>query len=232
MSETVASASPPSAIDPNSAAMRHIPFEGEVKADAPRRTPPAIAPSPESSPVAATPVVAAELSDLRDFIRSRRAALAGFMEQGASLKLDGDLLTVAPRSDIYVRYLGDNRNVIAELASELYGRRIRVEMAANGAIATASPGLSESRGAAGSTSGNSESRSAPQAPSVEPPTNGSSSAPASSGSPVRAVQPDARQRLYADPLVQRIFEEFDARLVEIKTTSVPTDVPAPIGGRK
>jgi hypothetical protein len=51
------------------------------------------------------------------------------MEQGAALKLNGDLLMVTPRNDIYVRYLNDNRNVIADLASELYGRRIKVEVA-------------------------------------------------------------------------------------------------------
>jgi hypothetical protein len=33
----------------------------------------------------------------------------------------------------------------------------------------------------------------------------------------RLTQIDARQKLYADPLVQRIFQEFDARLVELKT---------------
>jgi Abortive infection C-terminus len=69
------------------------------------------------------------LPELRDFIRSRRAALGGFMQQGASLNLlDGDLLTVTPRSNIYERYLRDNRNVIAELASEFYGRPIKVEL--------------------------------------------------------------------------------------------------------
>ena len=41
---------------------------------------------------------------------ARRAALAGFMEQGAGLALDGDILTVTARNDIYIRYLNDNKN--------------------------------------------------------------------------------------------------------------------------
>jgi putative DNA primase/helicase len=69
-----------------------------------------------------------ELSDLREHIRVRHAGLAGFIEQGASLSLDGDLLRVIPRNDIYIRYLNDNRASIAELASELYGRKLRVEI--------------------------------------------------------------------------------------------------------
>jgi tetratricopeptide (TPR) repeat protein len=77
----------------------------------------------------ASPAARRDLPELRDFIRTRRAALFGFMEQGAALKLSGDLLTVTPRNDIYVRYLNDNLNLIADLASELYGRRIRVELA-------------------------------------------------------------------------------------------------------
>ena len=72
------------------------------------------------------------MPELREHIRARRAALAGFMEQGASLALDGDLLRVIPRNDIYIRYLNDNRGSIGELASELYGRKLRVEVSLNG----------------------------------------------------------------------------------------------------
>jgi AAA domain-containing protein len=67
-----------------------------------------------------------DLPELRDFIRSRRAALFGFMEQGAALELNGDVLTVIPRNDIYIRYLNDNCGAIGELASECFGRTIRV----------------------------------------------------------------------------------------------------------
>ena len=85
----------------------------------------------------ATTEIPRDLPELRDFIRSRRAALFGFMEQGAGLELNGDILIVIPRNDIYVRYLTDNRNVIADLASELYGRRIKAEITAHGAGAVA-----------------------------------------------------------------------------------------------
>ena len=44
-----------------------------------------------------------DLPELRDFIRSRRAALFGFMEQGAALQLDRDVLRIIPRNDIYER---------------------------------------------------------------------------------------------------------------------------------
>ena len=71
-----------------------------------------------------------DLPELREYIRARRAALAGFMEQGAALALNGDVLRVIPRNDIYIRYLNDNRASIAELASELYGRTLRVEAVA------------------------------------------------------------------------------------------------------
>src|SRR5260370_4822861 len=80
-----------------------------------------------------------DLPELRDHIRARRAALAGFMEQGASLSLDGDLLRVIPRNDIYIRYLNDNRASIGELASELYGRKLPVEVSLNGAAASPPP---------------------------------------------------------------------------------------------
>ncbi len=110
-----------------SSGARRLRVEGEVKADAPLRHE-----FQEDSP--------RELPELRDFIRGRRAALAGFMEQGAGLALDGDLLTVTARNDIYVRYLNDNKLVIAELASEYLGRAIRVELAANGAAKLADAG--------------------------------------------------------------------------------------------
>jgi DNA polymerase-3 subunit gamma/tau len=214
-----AAVTPPPPAETDSAPVRRIRFEGDVKADAPRRVAPAIAP-PEP---AAGSSGGGELPDLRDFIRSRRAALAGFMEQGASLKIDGDLLTVTPRSDIYVRYLTDNRNVIAELASELYGRRIKVEMANAGAAATAlterlqSPeGTAAEPAAAPPTSADARGANVFAQGAAD---EGAPVSAASTGSVARQTPPDARQKLYADPLVQRIFEEFDARLVEVKTTA-------------
>ena len=209
---------PSTAIAASSPPVRRIPFEGDVKADAPRRAS-SIASRSEPSPASS----GGELPDLRDFIRSRRAALAGFMEQGAALKIDGDVITVTPRSDIYIRYLSDNRNVIGDLASELYGRRVKVEMATAAASDPPRPERPESFvGAAAEL--------APAKPSMvgapetgEEQGNGAGVAPASDESLARRTQPDARQQLYADPLVQRIFEEFDARLVELKTASVRPD---------
>ncbi len=76
------------------------------------------------------PSAETDLPELRQFIKSKRAALFGFMEQGAVLRLDRDQLAVIPRNNIYVRYLTENRKAIAELASELYGRKIVVEIVA------------------------------------------------------------------------------------------------------
>jgi hypothetical protein len=69
-----------------------------------------------------------DLPELRDYIRIHRAALGGFMEQGARLKLIDDMLIVIPRSDIYVRYLRDNLGPISEFASKVYKRPISVQL--------------------------------------------------------------------------------------------------------
>jgi len=209
--------------------MRRIPFKGEIRADAPRRVAPAAMPAPESPPVSGA---GGELPDLRDFIRGRRAALAGFMEQGASLEMDGDLLTVTPRNDIYVRYLNDNRHVIGELASELYGRRIKVEMAGVGATKT--PGSNPSESPDSPVADSSLSQPTPAAaPNMKGLPEGDAGAPGpAAAAPGEQAQPDARQKLYADPLVQHIFEEFDARLVELKTTSTRPDASAPAVSKK
>jgi DNA polymerase III subunit gamma/tau len=218
-------------VESNSAPMRRIPFKGEIRADAPRRVTPAAMPASESPP---DPGAGGDLPDLRDFIRGRRAALAGFMEQGASLKMDGDLLTVIPRNDIYVRYLNDNRHVIGELASELYGRRIKVEMAAAGATKMPSSNPPELPDSPVEESSQSQPMPA-AAPNVEGVAEGDAGAPGpetAAGAPGEQAQPDARQKLYADPLVRRIFEEFDARLVELKTTSTRPDASAPAVSKK
>ena len=198
---------------------RRLKVEGEVKAQAPRKAAdgdqsrygqprsasaagslgagPAIA-SPEVSP-------AGDLPDLRDYVRSRRAALAGFMEQGALLSLDGDILRVAPRSDIYVRYLKDNLGVLAELASAMYGRPIQASMSANGGgvSAPAAAGLANPP--------------APVGPETAAPSSREST-PAGASRPDAAARIEARQALYADPLVRRIFDELGARLVEVRDT--------------
>ena len=104
---------------------RRLRVEGEVKADAPLRS------APISTAIADSGG-AREMPELRDFIKARRAALAGFMEQGAGLVLADNLLTMTARNDIYIRYLSDNKPVIAELASEHFGRPIRVELTTDG----------------------------------------------------------------------------------------------------
>lgn len=67
-----------------------------------------------------------KLPAFRQFIRARRAALAGFMQQGAQLRLRGDHLAVIPKSDIYTRYLTDNVPDLTDLASEFFKRPMTV----------------------------------------------------------------------------------------------------------
>jgi hypothetical protein len=197
---------------------RQIRIEGEVKADAPRKS----VGGPQ------------DLPELRAFIRDRRAALAGFMEQGAILQLSDDLLAVTPRNDIYVRYLNDNRNVIAGLASEMYGRKIRVEMTAMAApseppaaaISQAVKKASAEEDGAGGTVP--ESPSANGASGFQPKPQGSFKAAFAaavetvatsdevSAKPSGAAQAELKQAVYADPVVQRLFNEFQARLVEVR----------------
>ena len=199
---------------------RRLRVEGEVKADAPLR-----GQSQDDGP--------RELPELRDFIRGRRAALAGFMEQGAGLALDGDILTVTARNDIYIRYLNDNKAVIAELASEHLGRPIRVELSANGA---AKPGegraivplgtsgltreLPPARSGETSTIINSAGaeNAQRQTASLKPIESIREIAPTAPAidAVLRAATPEERQAVLADPAVRRVFDTLDARLVELK----------------
>jgi DNA polymerase III subunit gamma/tau len=216
---------------------RQITVEGEVKADAPRKS----VGGPQ------------DLPELRAFIRDRRAALAGFMEQGAILQLSDDLLTVTPRNDIYVRYLNDNRNVIAGLASEMYGRKIRVEMtamAASGAESSAA-GSSNGNAAANREAGvvradfdgvpkhamdtdnaaateGLDAKNDSHTPSgFQPKPPGSFAAAFAAAkdsvaanddlnSKAAPAQAELKQAVIADPVVQRLFTEFQARLVEVR----------------
>ncbi|MGA7618629.1 DNA polymerase III subunit gamma/tau [Candidatus Binatus sp.] len=210
-------AKPEPAPSPQSSGARRLRVEGEVKADAPLRSE-----SHDDGP--------RELPELRDFIRGRRAALAGFMEQGAGLVLDGDLLTVIARNDIYTRYLNDNKAVISELASEHLGRAIRVELSANGAansaagrstIPLASNGLTRELPSA-AAAGASNPVVAEQAPKKPAPSRPIESirefAPASPATEAarRAATPEERQAVLADPSVRRVFDTLDARLVELR----------------
>jgi DNA polymerase-3 subunit gamma/tau len=204
-------AKPQGASKEQSSGARRLRVEGEVKADAPLRHE-----SQADGP--------RELPELRDFIRGRRAALAGFMEQGAGLALDGDVLTVTARNEIYVRYLNDNKTVIAELASEHLGRAIRVELSTNGAAKPGSGGRAtiplggngvtrELRPAAADATGKAAAARSAQ----------KETAPRATDAARRAATPEERQAVLADPAVRRVFDTLDARLVELR---IPNPAPA------
>ncbi len=215
--------------NPQSSGARRLRVEGEVKADAPLRNE-----SHDDAP--------RELPELRDFIRGRRAALAGFMEQGAGLALDGDILTVTARNDIYIRYLNDNKAVIAELASEHLGRVIRVELSAGGAVnppATrttmplAGNGFTRELPSATATSNpvvveNGRKEIAPSRP-IESIREIAPASPATTDGARRAATPEERQAVLADSAVRRVFDTLDARLVELR---MPNSVGASAKGSK
>jgi len=242
------------------AGARRLRVEGEVKADAPLRAAgaPALtspsasaAASAMSAPSQLAPLGAAQaatapggsnlpslqdLPELREHIRARRAALAGFMEQGASLALDGDVLRVIPRNDIYIRYLNDNRASIGELASELYGRKLRVEVSVNGAAGAATGGAASASSAVGAVASvdaaavvDGATQSVAPSTTAEQPAMPAPAAAAAADSPPppqpRSVAAD-RQALYADPVVRRIFEELQGRLVEVREVRDVRERPA------
>ena len=196
---------------------RRMKVEGEVKAEAPTRTSAASANATANTAAPAGP----DLPELRGFIRSRRAALAGFMEQGAALALDADLLTVTARNDIYVRYLSDNRATIAELASEFLGRAIRVELVAGGTLISA---VSTKPQTAGPLSSNGSARPAARpiekvaddSPRVALVPDAKPAAPAMESPRSRAGSPEDRQAVLQDPDMRRIFDMLEARLVEVR----------------
>jgi DNA polymerase-3 subunit gamma/tau len=271
---------------------RQIKVEGEVKAEAPirRSIPPQTVQRAGFSSgaaavggigTAASTSASAGLPELREFIRGRRAALFGFMEQGAALDLNGDVLTIVPRNDIYIRYLNDNRGVIADLASELYGRRIRTEISdvgrtmspsADGSppiAPTAAPGPSPSSSRASSVS-SAITTAADGAPepvatvagipdesTVDPQpaetidsaaaalldqkrTTGDDSSGNASASSANGVngeaagmsQAELKQSVYGDPVVRRIFDEFQARLVEVRAQSAASSAARDAASRK
>ena len=147
------------------------------------------------------------------------------MEQGAGLILDGDILTVTARNDIYIRYLSDNKNVIGELASEHLGRAIRVELSTNGAansasrppMPLASNGLTRELPNAAASAVVTENVPKKIVPS-RPIESIREIAPASK--PIEAARrvatPEERQAVLTDPSVRRVFDTLDARLVELK----------------
>jgi len=225
-------AKPEPASSPQASGARRMRVEGEVKADAPLRQ----EPRPENQDNNES---APELPELRGFIRNRRAALAGFMEQGAGLAIDGDVLTVIARNDIYIRYLNDNKAVIAELASEHLGRTIRVELSINGAVKAAAARTTMPLGANGLTrelpaapastpnpvaAENGQGQTAPPPKPVAPikevaPVKEIALAPTMKDVARRPATPEERQAVLSDPSVRRVFDTLDARLVELRIPS-------------
>ncbi|MGH7780736.1 MAG: DNA polymerase III subunit gamma/tau [Candidatus Binataceae bacterium] len=219
------------------AGSRKLKVEGEVKASAPIRT---VSPSAGITPLPGALGASAagrEMPELREHIKARRAALAGFMEQGAALSIERDVLSIAPRSDIYVRYLADNRAVIAEIASDFFGRKIRAEISpekgavpaprAEGAPAStradSAASIEAAPSAATARPNNGHASAAPRSAAGSP-SNGASSAAlngAAAAPPAAATRrvptsPEERAALFADPVVERVFEALEARLVEVR----------------
>ncbi len=214
---------------------RRMKVEGEVNATAPVRAP---APPPSSSrstgPLGAGIAQASmkpDLPELRDFIRTRRAALAGFMEQGAALAVRDDVLTVDARNDIYIRYLSDNRATIAELASEFFARAIKVEVSSNGTVVSTATGKASastpsSNGAAQTSAPEISRNEKPPPPEIEPKLTLVRDVSSAATTPVAAVDapksraggPEDRQAVLQDPEMRRIFDELEARLVEVRVT--------------
>jgi DNA polymerase III subunit gamma/tau len=199
---------------------RRLRVEGEVNAGVVPRT--AAAPiRPEPAPSAPRTSGGGEMPELREHIRARRAALWGFMEGGAALALAGDVLTVTPLKDIYVRYLSDSRAIIAELATEFFGRPIRAAIAGVDSAAPAAaepPRESEAAEAQPAPNGGSPAPS-PLRAAAEAITNGraaSANGGASAPPQPRGSSADERAALYSDPAMRRIFDALEARLVEIR----------------
>ncbi len=223
-------AAAPVASEPPNAPARRLKVEGEVKADAPRRKaafaepPRAVrsqaAPAPSDS-ASDSGQAALDLPDLREHIRQKKAALAGFMELGATLALNGDILRVAPRSDIYIRYLNDNKAAIAALASEHYGRPVKVELAQP--ASEDCPAASTAAGTNARSIADTPAEALPAAPkrfdfqssmeaaieSVPGETN---------GEPIDREA--ARKELFSDPLVRKILDELEGRLVDVRRRTV------------
>jgi hypothetical protein len=150
------------------------------------------------------------------------------------------LLRVIPRNDIYIRYLNDNRASIGELASELYGRKLRIEVSVPGAAATIASSAEAADAAAPTAApitangGEGATRSVAPSPPLAQPVSPASAAAATADSPPPLSIASDRQALYADPVVRRIFEELQGRLVEVRErppapSAPPAEAPTPLG---
>ena len=208
--------------EPAAAPARRLKVEGEVKADAPRRmAAPVETPRQAAPDAAATPSMsssdsaktAGDLPELRAYIRQKKAALAGFMELGAGLELEGDVVRVVPRSDIYVRYLNDNKGAISALASEHYARPIKVELAAPSAEISRAPAVESEAAQTQAPEPTQPARTIDWKTATESATQPAPAAEVN-GEPIDREA--ARKELYADPLVRKILEELEGRLVDVR----------------
>jgi DNA polymerase-3 subunit gamma/tau len=201
---------------PSGGGARRLKVEGEVKAMAPLRDE-----SPQAAPAAGNipsnpDDEAADLPDFRAHIKAKKAPLAGFMEQGAWLGLNGDVLTMRIRNEVYVRYLGDNKSVIGDLASEFYGRKIAVVIASNGAPNQEANSPAPPQGA-GNGSGPTGLPPKPSFATASDTTQASTLTATPPASSVGEVEREhARAALYADPAFRGIMDEFQGRLVDVR----------------
>jgi hypothetical protein len=152
------------------------------------------------------------------------------MEQGAGLALEGSILTVTARNDIYIRYLTDNRAVIAELASEHLGRPIRVELSNAGVAAPRSksgnPPVATGNPPVASIVAAREISPTPQAVSkvykpIERSIESIREAAPAPAAPRRVATPEERNAVLTDPAMRRVFDTLDARLVELRMPTHP-----------
>jgi DNA polymerase-3 subunit gamma/tau len=223
-------ATTPAAAEPANAPARRLKVEGEVKADAPRRkaasadAPPRpatsqVQPASSNSPSSDSSQGAPDLPELREYIRQKKAALAGFMEMGATLALGDDILRVVPRSDIYVRYLNDNKAAIAALASEHYGRPIKIELAQPASEDPPAPPPVAPRPEPKAAPENAHTAASKKGDFQSSMDAALQSAPAeTNGEPIDREA--TRKELFSDPLVRKILDELEGRLVDVRRPAV------------
>jgi DNA polymerase-3 subunit gamma/tau len=179
--------------------VRLLKVEGEVKADAPLRV------------TSAQP--ACDLPELREHIRARKGALAGFMEHGASLHLEGNMLTLTARSDIYVRYFQDHIKTLAELASDFYQRPIAVR------VRGGAPALDTTSAATTAASRELQPPAHEQAHNVKTALKN-----IGAGEAGRSDRESKSAALKDDPLVRMIFDQLDARLLGVRSGTRQVEV--------
>ena len=125
--------------------------------------------------------------------------------------------------------MSDNRATIAELSGEFFGRAIRVEVASSGTVVS----TATSKAPAGASSTDRmeiaqpdrnppDIENEPKLTVVPDPVKtepAASITPAETSAPKsRAGTPEDRQAVLQDPDMRRIFDDLEARLVEVRIT--------------